>query len=150
MVATGIERVQHIVVSKAIISSRRHKDHYFSWWRLTSTDRLDWRGGERGGWALLDLIYNCVDPGILPPPLSSSLPCPLPPILFVLLGGGRSFLLILSKPRSSANANGWKALSRNHVIEVSESKLITVTGGKWTTFRKMAEVRLRATSVSQK
>jgi glycerol-3-phosphate dehydrogenase len=31
------------------------------------------------------------------------------------------------------------ALSRNHIIVVSESGLITITGGKWTTYRKMAE-----------
>ncbi|GAB5036550.1 glycerol-3-phosphate mitochondrial [Nannochloropsis oceanica] len=35
---------------------------------------------------------------------------------------------------------GTAALSRNHVIEVSDSgKLITITGGKWTTYRRMAE-----------
>ena len=31
------------------------------------------------------------------------------------------------------------SLSRDHVIRVSDSGLITVTGGKWTTVRKMAE-----------
>jgi len=31
------------------------------------------------------------------------------------------------------------ALSRRHVIEVSNSGLITITGGKWTTYRQMAE-----------
>jgi len=31
------------------------------------------------------------------------------------------------------------ALSRNHVITVSDSNLITISGGKWTTYRKMAE-----------
>ncbi len=31
------------------------------------------------------------------------------------------------------------ALSRDHTIVVSESGLLTVTGGKWTTYRKMAE-----------
>lgn len=31
------------------------------------------------------------------------------------------------------------ALSRDHTIIVSESGLITITGGKWTTYRKMAE-----------
>jgi glycerol-3-phosphate dehydrogenase len=30
-------------------------------------------------------------------------------------------------------------LSRDHTIVVSESGLITLTGGKWTTYRKMAE-----------
>jgi glycerol-3-phosphate dehydrogenase len=32
-----------------------------------------------------------------------------------------------------------KALSRDHTIRVSRSGLITVTGGKWTTYRKIAE-----------
>lgn len=31
------------------------------------------------------------------------------------------------------------ALSRDHLIMVSDSGLITITGGKWTTYRKMAE-----------
>lgn len=31
------------------------------------------------------------------------------------------------------------ALSRDHLIIVSDSGLITITGGKWTTYRKMAE-----------
>lgn len=31
------------------------------------------------------------------------------------------------------------ALSRDHTIEVSSSGLLTITGGKWTTFRHMAE-----------
>lgn len=31
------------------------------------------------------------------------------------------------------------SLSRDHVIRISESGLVTITGGKWTTVRKMAE-----------
>ena len=31
------------------------------------------------------------------------------------------------------------AISRDHVIDVSPAALVTVTGGKWTTYRKMAE-----------
>ncbi len=31
------------------------------------------------------------------------------------------------------------SISRDHVVRISESGLITVTGGKWTTYRKMAE-----------
>ena len=31
------------------------------------------------------------------------------------------------------------ALSRDHLITVSASGLLTITGGKWTTYRKMAE-----------
>jgi glycerol-3-phosphate dehydrogenase len=34
---------------------------------------------------------------------------------------------------------GTATLSREHTILVSESGLITITGGKWTTYRKMAE-----------
>jgi glycerol-3-phosphate dehydrogenase len=32
-----------------------------------------------------------------------------------------------------------KEISRSHKILISQSKLITITGGKWTTYRKMAE-----------
>jgi glycerol-3-phosphate dehydrogenase len=32
-----------------------------------------------------------------------------------------------------------KEISRGHIIRVSDSGLITVTGGKWTTYRKMAQ-----------
>jgi glycerol-3-phosphate dehydrogenase len=31
------------------------------------------------------------------------------------------------------------AISRDHLINIAESGLITITGGKWTTYRKMAE-----------
>lgn len=40
------------------------------------------------------------------------------------------------------NAKGKKStkdISRNHVLQVSNSGLVTITGGKWTTYRKMAE-----------
>jgi glycerol-3-phosphate dehydrogenase len=39
----------------------------------------------------------------------------------------------------SSKAQSTAALSRDHQISVSASKLITITGGKWTTYRKMAE-----------
>jgi glycerol-3-phosphate dehydrogenase len=39
----------------------------------------------------------------------------------------------LHKSRNTA------AISRDHHIEISPSKLITIVGGKWTTYRKMAE-----------
>ncbi|MEO6053449.1 MAG: glycerol-3-phosphate dehydrogenase C-terminal domain-containing protein, partial [Chthoniobacterales bacterium] len=32
-----------------------------------------------------------------------------------------------------------KAISRNHEVLISDSGLITIVGGKWTTYRKMAE-----------
>lgn len=39
----------------------------------------------------------------------------------------------------SENAENTAALSRDHTILISDSGLLTVTGGKWTTYRKMAE-----------
>ncbi|MDO8541259.1 MAG: glycerol-3-phosphate dehydrogenase/oxidase [Opitutaceae bacterium] len=36
-------------------------------------------------------------------------------------------------------ASNTAALSRDHTIDISGSNLITLTGGKWTTYRKMAE-----------
>lgn len=36
-------------------------------------------------------------------------------------------------------AKGTKEISRDHKLTVSRSNLITITGGKWTTYRKMAE-----------
>jgi glycerol-3-phosphate dehydrogenase len=41
----------------------------------------------------------------------------------------------LVKGKSKVTAS----LSRDHLITISESDMITVTGGKWTTYRKMAE-----------
>lgn len=40
---------------------------------------------------------------------------------------------------SRGGAGNTAALSRDHTIAISSSKLITLTGGKWTTYRKMAE-----------
>ena len=37
------------------------------------------------------------------------------------------------------NGGATKAISRNHEVLVSDSGLITIVGGKWTTYRKMAE-----------
>ena len=37
------------------------------------------------------------------------------------------------------NTKNTAALSRGHTIEIDESKLLTITGGKWTTYRRMAE-----------
>jgi glycerol-3-phosphate dehydrogenase len=39
----------------------------------------------------------------------------------------------------TAGAGSTAKLSREHTILVSESGLVTITGGKWTTYRKMAE-----------
>jgi glycerol-3-phosphate dehydrogenase len=39
----------------------------------------------------------------------------------------------------SKNTNSTKEISRDHKLIVSDTGLITITGGKWTTYRKMAE-----------
>jgi glycerol-3-phosphate dehydrogenase len=38
-----------------------------------------------------------------------------------------------------ANTQKTSAISRDHTIEIDDSNLLTITGGKWTTYRKMAE-----------
>tara|TARA_Y100000588_G_scaffold61869_2_gene61131 strand:+ start:6618 stop:8189 length:1572 start_codon:yes stop_codon:yes gene_type:complete len=43
---------------------------------------------------------------------------------------------LVTPPKSEGNT---ASISRDHYIEVSESGLITIAGGKWTTFRKMGE-----------
>ncbi len=43
------------------------------------------------------------------------------------------------RPLVKKNARDTASLPRDHVIQQSDSGLITVTGGKWTTYRKMAE-----------
>lgn len=43
----------------------------------------------------------------------------------------------LVKPQSGSGKT--KDISRSHKLMASESGLVTITGGKWTTFRKMAE-----------
>lgn len=43
------------------------------------------------------------------------------------------------RPLIRGNSKATAALSRDHSITVSDSELITIAGGKWTTYRKMAE-----------
>ena len=43
------------------------------------------------------------------------------------------------RPLVKAGAADTKSLSREHTLVVSESGLITLTGGKWTTYRRMGE-----------
>ncbi len=43
----------------------------------------------------------------------------------------------LAAPKN--NTHSTKEISRSHKLIVEKSKLITITGGKWTTYRKMAE-----------
>lgn len=45
----------------------------------------------------------------------------------------------LVKEGKDANAKNTAALSRGHTIEINDHGLLTVTGGKWTTYRRMAE-----------
>ena len=44
---------------------------------------------------------------------------------------------LVRKPGRDGGAT--KAISRNHEVLVSDSGLVTIVGGKWTTYRKMAE-----------
>src|SRR5260370_2253264 len=39
----------------------------------------------------------------------------------------------------SADASSTAALSRDHIIHIEQSGLLTICGGKWTTYRRMAE-----------
>lgn len=43
------------------------------------------------------------------------------------------------RPLIKANKKTTAALSREHLIHVADSGLLTIAGGKWTTYRKMAE-----------
>ncbi|MCU0239205.1 MAG: hypothetical protein MUC29_07165, partial [Pyrinomonadaceae bacterium] len=38
-----------------------------------------------------------------------------------------------------ANTKNTSTISRDHTIEINDANLLTITGGKWTTYRKMAE-----------
>jgi len=40
---------------------------------------------------------------------------------------------------SDPNKSNTESLARNHIVHVSDSKLVTIAGGKWTTYRSMAE-----------
>jgi glycerol-3-phosphate dehydrogenase len=49
---------------------------------------------------------------------------------------------LLKSPKTNQKSDGvgsTATLSREHVIQVSSSGLVTVTGGKWTTYRQMGE-----------
>ncbi len=43
------------------------------------------------------------------------------------------------RPLVKSSGQQTKKLSRDHAIEISRSGLVTLTGGKWTTYRKMGE-----------
>ncbi|CAM9545594.1 glycerol-3-phosphate dehydrogenase, mitochondrial [Lethenteron reissneri] len=42
------------------------------------------------------------------------------------------------------NSKDTQSISRNHVVHISESGMVTIAGGKWTTYRSMAEDTLNA------
>ncbi|WP_425147297.1 FAD-dependent oxidoreductase [Deinococcus sp.] len=54
-------------------------------------------------------------------------------------GDVRSVYVGLRPLVKAAEGTDTKALSRDHVIRIAESGLITLTGGKWTTYRRMGE-----------
>lgn len=45
----------------------------------------------------------------------------------------------LAAPKKGSDGTKTKEISRSHRIEISDSGLVTITGGKWTTYRDMAE-----------
>ncbi|XP_038645499.1 glycerol-3-phosphate dehydrogenase, mitochondrial isoform X1 [Scyliorhinus canicula] len=45
---------------------------------------------------------------------------------------------------SDPNSQDTQSISRSHIVQVTDSKLVTIAGGKWTTYRKMAEDTLDA------
>jgi glycerol-3-phosphate dehydrogenase len=53
-----------------------------------------------------------------------------------------------TQPGTKAKATPTSKLSREHTIAISTAGLLTVTGGKWTTYRKMAEDVLDAAFVA--
>jgi glycerol-3-phosphate dehydrogenase len=50
----------------------------------------------------------------------------------------------------SGGAKNTAALSRDHTIEIDHSGLVTITGGKWTTYRRMAEDCINQTAILAK
>jgi glycerol-3-phosphate dehydrogenase len=54
------------------------------------------------------------------------------------------------RPLVKAEAADTKSLSREHALSVSDSGLITLTGGKWTTYRRMGEDTINLAVVEAK
>jgi len=50
----------------------------------------------------------------------------------------------LAAPKHESDGAKTKEISRSHKLLVSKSGLVTITGGKWTTYRKMAEDAVNA------
>jgi glycerol-3-phosphate dehydrogenase len=79
-------------------------------------------------------------------------PCPLEPEIDFILEHAARYLSKDPGPRdiksvfaglrplvNTGRESDTAAISRDHYLLVSESGLVTITGGKWTTYRKMAE-----------
>ena len=79
-------------------------------------------------------------------------PCPLQEEIEFILAHAARYLSKDPKPRdiksvfaglrplvNTGKEHDTAAISRDHYLLVSESGLVTITGGKWTTYRKMAE-----------
>lgn len=45
---------------------------------------------------------------------------------------------------SDPNKGDTQSLARNHIVHTSKSNLITIAGGKWTTYRSMAQETMDA------
>jgi len=45
----------------------------------------------------------------------------------------------LAAPKDDSEGTSTKEISRSHHLRVSQSGLVTITGGKWTTYRRMAQ-----------
>lgn len=46
---------------------------------------------------------------------------------------------------SDPNKEDTQSLARNHIVHVSDSNMVTIAGGKWTTYRAMALEAVDAT-----
>ncbi len=56
----------------------------------------------------------------------------------------------LAAPKDGGDSARTKEISRSHKLLVSPSGLVTITGGKWTTYRKMAEDTVNAAIKTKK
>jgi glycerol-3-phosphate dehydrogenase len=87
--------------------------------------------------ALLEPVAQLEDEVNVPPGARGPLPGPGP------APGGRAERLRRAAAAGGGRRRGRRrhtaSLSRDHTLLISESGLVTITGGKWTTYRKMAE-----------
>ena len=72
----------------------------------------------------IDFILDAVTPYLVRPPTRADV---------------RSVFVGLRPLIGAGDRSATRSLSREHCIEVSPGGLVTITGGKWTTYRRMAE-----------